>query len=130
MPKLKPDTVWRRFNLRLEKLMKVGDFFRLATTYYEMAYFLEKEDRDPTDMRKLGYEMKLKSGHFSVPRHDGIVDRVEILATDDSCEACKKINHQIFSTEEAQLQKPIPSSQCKHKYGCRCTYLPIVNRRI
>ncbi len=128
MPKLSPDEKWKRFNKKLNELMKVNDFFGLAITYYEMADFLKNEGKDNNHLRKIGYQMKLKLQSEELKRFtdSGVIKNVEILATDDSCESCKNLNHKILSIKEAQLKKPIPVEECTHKYGCRCTYLPVL----
>ena len=56
----------------------------------------------------------------------GVVKRIEILADEESCLACKKLNGKTFSFEEAAKENPIPAKDCNHEYGCRCAYLPKV----
>lgn len=128
MPKLSPDEKWKRFNEKLGKFMKVNDFFGLAITYYEMADFLKNEGKDASNLRKIGYQMKLKLQSDDLKRFidSDVIKNVEILATDDSCDVCKKLNHKVLSVREAQLKRPIPAEECTHKYGCRCVYLPVV----
>lgn len=128
MPKLKPDEKWKRFNQELVKLMREGDFFGLGTKYYEMADFLEKEGKDNRHLRKAGYQMKLRFQTEELNRiaGSGVVESVEILATSDSCGTCKKLNGKVLSIQEARQKNPIPVEECTHKYGCRCTYLPVV----
>lgn len=128
MSRLNPDEKWERFNKRLEELMRSNDPFGLGTTYYEMANFLEKEGRESSQIRKLGYRMKLRIQTIELKRlkESGVVKEVEIIATDKSCEACKQLNDGVLSIQEALLRKPIPVENCGHKYGCRCIYLPRV----
>ncbi len=128
MPKLSPDEKWKRFNEKLEKFMKANDLFGLATTYYEMADFLENEGKDASKLRKIGYQIKFKlqSDDLKCYIDSNVVKNVEILATDNSCDACKKLNHKVFPIKEAQLKRLIPVEECTYKYGCRCVYLPIV----
>lgn len=108
--------------------MQENDFFGLGTTYYQMADFLKKEGKDSGHLRKIGYQMKIKfqSGELRRYEESGVLKRVEILSCDDSCGACKILNHKVFLIKEAKIKNPIPVEQCSHKYGCRCVYLPVV----
>jgi len=58
----------------------------------------------------------------------GVVLKVEILASENSCDHCKSQNGKIYSIAEAIKNKPLPCRECNNEvYGyCRCTYLPIV----
>src|SRR3989344_7626921 len=124
MPKLSHDKKWEMFNKRLEKFMKLNDFFGLGTTYYEMADFQKKEGKDNNQMRGLGYKMKLKITEEELRRYSesGVLEKVEILSAPDSCNLCKKLTGKIISIKDAMTQKPIPNEKCEHKYGCRCGY--------
>lgn len=56
-----------------------------------------------------------------------IVSGVEILATKDSCEYCKKQQGKVYSIKNAIKNNPLPCKKCNHETGyCRCTYLPVV----
>ena len=111
--------------------MGINDFFNLAMIYYEMADFLEKEGKSGAEMRKLGYQMKLRvfPNDIGGYKESGVVKGIEILATDDSCLACRQLNHKRFSLEETESKKPLPVQSCTYKYGCRCVYLPDTNSR-
>lgn len=124
MPKLTPDKKWKRFNEKLIELMKANDFFGLGITYYEMANFLDKEGKDSSHCRKMGYKMKLRCQKEDLNRLKELgVSNVEILADiESSCDYCKKLNGNIFSLAEALKTNPLPVKECEHKYGCRCTY--------
>lgn len=58
----------------------------------------------------------------------GVVLRVEILASDNSCKYCKSQNGKIYSISDAIKNKPLPCKNCNNEvYGyCRCTYLPVI----
>ena len=58
----------------------------------------------------------------------GVVLKVEILASDNSCENCKSQNGKIYSIGDAIKNKPLPCKECNNEvYGyCRCTYLPVI----
>lgn len=108
--------------------MKSNDFFGLGTVYYEMANFLTSENKNPEQMRSLGYKMKLifQKGQLGRMKTQG-VERVKILAALDSCKNCLKLSGKIFKIEDALRNGPIPVEKCGHKYGCRCVYLPVIS---
>ena len=57
-----------------------------------------------------------------------VVEYVEILATRDSCEACKKGEGNKISVKNAITTNPLPVKECFHKCGyCRCCYIPVVD---
>jgi len=127
MPKLSPDERWRRLNKKLIGLMKSNDFFGMGTVYYEMAGFLVSEGKNPRQTRELGYTMKLRfqKGELKRMKTQG-VRKIEILAADDSCGKCMKLNGKFFSIDNALKKNPLPVERCTHKYGCRCVYLPVI----
>ena len=55
-------------------------------------------------------------------KQSGVVKQVEIFATQDSCDACKKISGKRFSLDQVL---ELPYEHCTHEMGCRCTLLPI-----
>lgn len=55
-------------------------------------------------------------------KQSGVVKQVEILAAQDSCDACKKISGKRFKLSEVP---ELPYEHCTHEMGCRCTLLPI-----
>jgi len=55
-------------------------------------------------------------------RQSRVVKQVEILAAQDSCDACKKISGKRFKLDEVL---ELPYEHCTHEMGCRCTLLPI-----
>lgn len=56
-----------------------------------------------------------------------VVKSVELLATDDSCTACKKMQGKVITVNDALATQPLPVKECTKKGGCRCCYLPIVD---
>jgi hypothetical protein len=52
-----------------------------------------------------------------------VVQYVEILATPNSCESCKKLQGKRYKLSEASK---LPNPNCTHKMGCRCTFLPVI----
>jgi len=100
----------------------------MGTVYYEMADFLVSEDKDSKKTKELGYTMKLRfqKGELKRIKQSQVVKKIEVLADDDSCRKCLKLNGKIFSIDKALKKNPLPVERCTHKYGCRCTYLPVV----
>ena len=123
---MEPDKKWGRFNAKLQELMKVQNFWGLGSTYYEMARFVEEEGKDSAYLRKLGYEMKLKVNEDNLKRfiQSDVVKGVEIIATTDSCEACKKLDGAHFTVVEAKKSRVLPVKTCTYLLGCRCVYGP------
>ena len=61
----------------------------------------------------------------------GVVSKVEILASQNSCEHCKKQQGRIFEIDEALKARPLPCEECSHEIGyCRCTYIPLLTKGI
>jgi hypothetical protein len=56
-------------------------------------------------------------------KQSGVIKQVEILATQDSCDACKKISGKRFKLNDVI---ELPYEHCTHEMGCRCTVSPIV----
>lgn len=53
------------------------------------------------------------------------VDKVDILATDDSCPSCKEL--EANGPYPADTVPALPNPDCAHHIGwCRCTYLPVI----
>lgn len=129
MPKLSPDEKWKRFNHELEEQMKISDFYGLGTTYYMMAEYIKKEGKDSSTLRQKGYEMNLVfhrnelSGQYS----SEFIAGVEILSSLDCCDRCQMVNGVKLKVREALLKNLIPVKDCSHKYGCRCTYAPVID---
>ena len=57
-----------------------------------------------------------------------VIEYVEILPAENSCEACKKMKGKKILLKKAVSDSPLPiKSCCNKKYGyCRCCYIPIV----
>jgi len=128
MPKLSSDEKWKRFNVELDKLIKENDFWGLGTTYYKMADFLKNEGKDNSKLRELGYKMKSKVANESLEgyKKSDVITGVEVIATENSCALCKKLNGKIFTLKEALSLRPLPVKDCTYPYGCRCVYGPVV----
>jgi hypothetical protein len=53
---------------------------------------------------------------------DGFVKCVEILSTEDSCEACKKLSKKRYGLNEVP---ELPYEHCTNEMGCRCLAQPV-----
>ncbi|MGD0854449.1 MAG: SAP domain-containing protein [Dehalococcoidia bacterium] len=57
-------------------------------------------------------------------RKEGVSPYVEILATSESCDSCKRLEGKRYKLSNAP---ELPNPHCTHKLGCRCVYLPCVD---
>jgi predicted component of viral defense system (DUF524 family) len=133
MTKINSDKQWNLFNQDIQKYIKENDFYKLGSTYYEMAEFVKNEGKNNTYLINLGYKMKLKfqNERLNEYKNSGVADAVEIIAVtnctnidNNSCAECLKLNGKIFPIGEALLSNPLPVKDCSHPYGCRCVYGP------
>jgi len=58
---------------------------------------------------------------------DELVKKVEILVSDDSCPACKKIAKKRYKLDKVP---ELPHEHCLHEMGCRCEALPIYGKNM
>lgn len=65
----------------------------------------------------------LHKSHIAQYKESNVVKSVEILTTPDSCDECKKFAGKRYSLDNVP---ELPHEKCTHKYGCRCTTVPIV----
>ena len=56
-------------------------------------------------------------------RQSGVVKQVEVLAAQNSCEACKKISGKKFKLNQVI---ELPYEYCTHEMGCRCILIPVI----
>jgi hypothetical protein len=114
------DTIWQLFNTLIPK---TKDLNTLSNIYYSMALFLHYEGKDSFKLQQQSRKMELLK-----QKNDGI-DKVRILAGDDSCDACKDQENKVYSVDEALEKMPIPCKNCSNRLPgekfsfCRCTYL-------
>jgi len=115
------DVIWSIFN---ELLTKIRDLHSLKMIYYEMALFLNEEGKDCFTILQQSAKMELMR-----LKEEGI-KKVRILtASEDSCEACRRLENKIFTIEEALEKMPIPCKECTYKLYdekrsfCRCCYV-------
>ena len=59
--------------------------------------------------------------HLREMRESGVLKEVEVGATDDSCEECKKLARRKYRLANVP---ELPYPACTHEMGCRCCYLP------
>ena len=124
------DKRWRQLNEKAIKAAKKCDWFSAGTTYYEMAKQLTKEGKNNSKQKELGYIMKLRftTQQLKEYKHSDLINKVETLATADSCQVCEDLEGEQFTISDALKKKPIPVRECFQEkgFGCRCTYIPVV----
>ena len=120
----KRDRQWTELNRRLQKAMKSGDFLEMSAIYREQTLQLFKEGKDHFRLAQEAQRSRLRAW-----LKGGMVERVQIIGTADSCPACRALEGQTFLVAEALEQMPIPPEDCTgrvKKSGqrgwCRCCY--------
>lgn len=115
------DIAWSIFNKLL--FLKHRDLHDLQMIYYQMALFLNEEGKDFFKILQQSSKTELLK-----MKKEGYIEKVKIMASDDSCESCKKLNDKLLFIDEAIEKLPIPCEECSHimdsgKRGfCRCLY--------
>lgn len=116
------DVIWSLFN-RL--ITTKRDLHILKMIHYEMALFLDEENRDFKPLLEQAAKMDLL--YYKQLN----VLKVEILSAGagNSCEACQKQHGKVYTIEEALRLMPIPYKDCtrtlnsERKGFCRCKYV-------
>lgn len=117
------DVAWGISNLLT---MKYPDLSR--GIHFQQAIFLHNEGKDPTRIRLIGFKEDLMQYV-----DNGAVNKVEIITTQNSCEACKKLKGKVFTVKEALEKEILPCKECSfdsNKSGvgwCRCCYSPYLD---
>jgi DNA-directed RNA polymerase subunit RPC12/RpoP len=116
------DIIWGIFNELL--LKNLDDFHKLKMINYQMAIFLNEEDRDCFPLLREAAKWEL----LQMKKHG--IEKVEILTgREKSCKACQKLDGKVFSIDDALEKTPIPCKDCtfklfgKNKNFCRCMYV-------
>ena len=65
----------------------------------------------------------LHKSNIAQYKESTVVKAVEILTVPDSCDECKKFAGKKYSLDTVP---ELPHEKCTHKYGCRCTTVPVV----
>lgn len=113
------DFIWAMFN---KLASDIKEPFKLKMLYYDMAWYLNEEEKDFFEMLKESKKWELLD--FKQSDH---VKRVEILAANSACEPCKKQEGKIFIISEALKKMPIPCKECTNSDTfCRCSYVPVI----
>ncbi len=55
-------------------------------------------------------------------KNSDVVKGVMVLATNDSCPACKQLDRVAFPLKQPPK---LPNPQCTHRKGCRCALAPV-----
>ena len=54
----------------------------------------------------------------------GSITGVRVLASEDSCPACRALAAGVYQPEDAPI---LPLAECTHAGGCRCAYTPVMS---
>ena len=121
------DVLWRVMN---ERVATTRELHSLKMVYFQMAWMLHGEGKDPKPMIRESLRCELLRY-----KQEG-VPCVQVLATEGcGCAACESTNGKYCTVDTALEQMPLPHEGCtcfaeNGRYGfCRCSYVPIVDRR-
>ena len=128
------DVIWSLLNNLLQKNMKENNLGNLSSIYSHMALILSKAGKDCFEYSQQARKMELlRYQHL----RSEIIIGVKILTMGcNSCEACQKLDGQVFTIEEALEKMPIPCKECTNmlfndKYPfCRCGYITVLKKII
>lgn len=100
----------------------------MSMIYYDMALFLNQEEKDYRTPLQQSAKMKLMSF-----KREGGVERVEVSAGGEgTCSECNQLDGKIFPIEDALEKMPLPFERCTNsmEHGtpgfCMCMYLPVL----
>ena len=117
------DVVWGLFN---EHITKTTDYHSLGMIYFNMALFLYEGGGE-------FFKELQESAKMDLMRYGQHTQKVKILATSESCKACKKQDQKVITIEDALKEMPIPCKDCTYELSgsgnlgwCRCTYVAVI----
>lgn len=116
-----PDLIWALSNELLHEYGKSDDFFNMKMLYFEMAYFQKDSHNEFFHLLQESKKMEL----YDIKKRfaDDPDCKVFIISGETDCDACRKLNGQIYSIDEALENMPIPPKKCSHNDGwCTCCY--------
>lgn len=123
MPQVKSnDEIWAGFNNRLLAAMQQNNWSEMREIYYEQAVFLHGEGHDSFKFLEESFKSELQQ--LRSEELEQIIERVEILFTEDSCPVCKSLLGNFYTISEALAQPPVPVAECD-RASCRCSYAPV-----
>ncbi len=118
------DIIWGIANKIVMDLIKKNDMGTLSSLYFQMADYLYRCGKNYLPVSQSRFEIELRGYKKSG------FGKVEILATTDSCDHCKRFSKKVFTTEQAIADKLLPCRDCTYgvKEGsalgwCRCCYI-------
>jgi len=100
------DVIWGLFN---KLILKETDLQELKILYFEMALFLNNENKDSVWVAQLSHEMELKYW-----KQQRVIKGVEIFA-DQCCDECRKLHKKVLTIDEAIEEKLLPNPDCTNK---------------
>lgn len=123
------DLMWQKYQEKLQSAMKENDWYSISLIYKQMSDFLLKEGKDNKGVfeQYLSARKKVAQKSLMEYKNSGVVKGIEVLGASDSCELCKAVNGKKSNLEAELAKSTIPVTGCSHKYGCRCTYIPVID---
>lgn len=123
------DVAWSVSNKMVMEAIKDNDLNMLSFLYFQMSLYLYESGRDYRELKAKSFELDLLNYKKSE-----VVTKIEVLATNESCEHCKSLNGTIYSIKEALEKKILPCKECSYQINeksglgwCRCCYAPNVD---
>lgn len=108
----------------------VNDESRRASLYLSLAVEYHFAGRDPTPIKRVAAEIRLRSFQNS---------HVKIMGSNDACPECRKLHGLVMTREQALAEIPVPCPRCEKTRGeeilepggyvslpfgwCRCIYV-------
>jgi hypothetical protein len=118
------DVAWSIANKLIVEAIKKNDIGSLKGIYFQMALYLYYSGKDYRNIKAKLYELDLMDYQKS-----DVVKKVEVLATNESCEHCKLLNGVKCTIKEAIEKKILPCRECNYQMDkksvlgwCRCCY--------
>ena len=116
------DAIWSIFNQALLKY--AGDFHTSGMIYFNMAYFLLEEGKDPIHIVQLCKEMEIQDIEKQIKNSRSLSSNIKISSNfhiSANCTNCKFLNDKVISIEEARRLQPIPLKDCNRQF-CLASY--------
>jgi hypothetical protein len=110
------DVIWSYLCACIQEKMEALDWHSMKDIYYQQALILYEDGRDPFAILQANAVCDLHNW-----KHSGLIKKVKIIATKDSCQYCLALNGKTISLDEALEVMPIPVKDCGRGF-CQCCY--------
>lgn len=131
---------WEKWMKKLyDMVLERGDrreAWDLAESYYEMACFFKRQGVEWSHLKDRWKTLRQKNHELELEKYrdSNVVSQVKIVATDDSCDACRGKAGATLTVEAALLKAPLPVDDCTYWEDtkpvggwCRCYYEAVVD---